>query len=137
MQKIEGATEYNEIVLRHFQSPSNVGEIEEPDGVGEYISDICGDVIRIYLKVSNDRIIETRFQGFGCVGSIACSSALTEIILGEKVDVIERVKEIDILEALGGLPEHKAHCATLALRALQAAIEDYRDREQVRKVGNC
>ena len=135
MQKIEGATEYNEIVLRHFQSPSNVGEIEEPDGVGEYISDICADITRIYLKVNNNRIIDTKFRCFGCVGSIACSSALTEIILGKEVDVVEKVKEADILDALGGLPEHKTHCAALALRALRSAVESYHDHQRLRNVG--
>lgn len=135
MQEVETTTEYNEIVLRHSKSPSNVGEIEEPDGVGEYASDICADVIRIYLKVNNNRIIDTKFRCFGCVGSIACSSALTEIILGEEVDIVERVKEADILDALGGLPEHKTHCAALALRALRSAVESYYDRQRLRNVG--
>lgn len=135
MQEVETPTGYNEIVLQHSRSPSNVGEIEEPDGVGEYASDICADVIRIYLKVSNNRIIDTKFQCFDCVGSIACSSALTEIILGEEIDIVERVKEADILDALGGLPEHKTHCAALALRALRSAVGSYHDRQGLRNVG--
>lgn len=117
---------YNEIVLRHYRSPSNVGEIKDPDGLGEYISDICGDVIRLYLKVSNDRITDAKFQCFGCVGSVACGSVLTEIILGKEVKAAETVGETDILDALGGLSEEKGHCATLAIGALRQAIEGYR-----------
>jgi nitrogen fixation protein NifU and related proteins len=128
MQKIEGATEYNEIVLRHFQSPSNVGVIEEPDGVGEYASDICGDLIRFYLKLNGDRITDVKFQCFGCVGSVACSSILTEIILGKDIETANSIKESHVLKTLGGLPEEKIHCANLAIGALQQAIVNYLEK---------
>lgn len=120
---------YNAVVLRHFQSPSNVGKIEEPDGVGDYASDVCGDLMRLYLKVLDNKIIDAKFQCFGCAGSLACGSVLTEIIMGKVIEIAERMKEADILNALGGLPEHKAHCATLAIGALRKAIEShYRGR---------
>ena len=128
MQRIEGATEYNEIVLRHFQSPSNVGEIKEPDGLGECASDICGDVIRFYLKLNGDRIIDVKFQCFGCVGSVACSSILTEIILGKEIGTANSIKESDVLKTLGGLPKEKSHCANLAIGALQQAIVNYLEK---------
>jgi len=128
MQRTEGATEYNEVVLQHFRSPSNVGEIKEPDGLGEYASDICGDIIRFYLKLSGNRISDVKFQCFGCVGSIACSSALTEILLGKEVETANSIKESDILKTLGGLPEGKNHCASLAIKAMQQAIENYLEK---------
>ena len=116
---------YNEIVLRHYRSPSNVGEIKEPDGLGECASDICGDVIRFYLKMNGDKITDVKFQCFGCVGSVACSSVLTEIILGKEIETANSLKESDVLKALGGLPEEKNHCANLAIGALRQAIESY------------
>ena len=128
MQETERATEYNEIVLRHFQSPSNVGVIEEPDGVGEYASDICGDLIRFYLKLNGDRITDVKFQCFGCVGSVACSSVLTEIILGKDIETANSIKESNVLKTLGGLPEEKNHCANLAIGALQQAIVNYLEK---------
>jgi len=125
MQEIGRTTGYNEIVWRHYQSPSNVGQIEKPDGLGEYMSDICGDVIRFYLKVSGGRISDVKFQCFGCVGSIACGSVLTEMVLGKETRTAASVTENDVSVALGGLSKEKNHCATLAIRALQRAIESY------------
>ena len=119
------ADKYNEVTLQHYQSPSNVGEIKEPDGLGECVSDVCGDVIRFYVKLDGARIIDAKFQCFGCVGSIACSSVLTEIIIGKEIEIANNVKESDVLKALGGLPEEKTHCASLAIGALQQAISSY------------
>ena len=102
-----------------------MGHIEKPDGLGEYVSDICGDMIRFYLTVSKDRISDVKFQCFGCVGSIACGSALTEIVLGKEIKIAISVTERDVLEALGGLTEDKSHCATLAIGAFKRAIESY------------
>jgi nitrogen fixation NifU-like protein len=119
---------YNETVLDHFQNPRNTGGIEDPDGVGQVGNPACGDVMRIFIKVENDRLTDIRSQTFGCAAAIACSSQATEMVRGKSLDEASQLTRDQVAEALGGLPEKKMACSNLAPDAIRAAIEDYRSR---------
>jgi nitrogen fixation NifU-like protein len=117
--------EYSKKVMEHFYHPRNVGEIPDPDGVGEVGSPVCGDVMKLYLKVEDGIIAAARFQTFGCGAAIASSSVLTEMVKGKTIQAALRITNRQVVEALGGLPPAKLHCSLLAEAALKAAVKDY------------
>ncbi|MDA8217872.1 MAG: Fe-S cluster assembly scaffold protein NifU [Dehalococcoidales bacterium] len=121
---------YNEAVMDHFTNPRNVGTIPDADGVGTEGNPVCGDVMKIYIKVKNDRIEDIKFQTFGCGAAIATSSMVTEIVKGKTLDEAVEVSNKQVAEALGGLPSNKMHCSNLAADALHKAIEDYREKQK-------
>lgn len=121
---------YSDLLLDHFQNPRNAGEMPDPDGVGFQTNPVCGDSMRLMLRISGDRIVEARFQTAGCPAAIATSSACTEMIRGLTLEEAARLTREDFARAVGGLPPSKMHCSVLAADALRAAIDDYRRRRQ-------
>lgn len=120
---------YNDTVMDHFTNPRNVGEVPNADGVGQVGNPACGDIMKISLRVKDDRIEEVKFKTFGCGAAIANSSMMTEMVKGKSVGDAAALKNTDIAEALGGLPPIKMHCSSLAADALHAAIEDYKKKK--------
>jgi len=117
---------YNPTVVDHFSNPRNVGVMDDADARGEVGNPVCGDYSTLYLKIRQDRIIEARFQTFGCSAAIAASSMLTEMVTGKTLDEAMTVTNLDVATALGGLPKQKMHCSNLAADALHSAIVAYR-----------
>lgn len=120
--------EYSDKVMEHFRNPRNVGEIENPSGVGRAGNPVCGDVMALYIKVDKDIIVDAKFKTFGCGAAIATSSMITELVKGKAVEEALNISNTVVIEALGGLPAVKRHCSVLAEDALKAAIEDYRKK---------
>ncbi len=119
---------YSEKVMDHFMNPRNVGEIPDANGIGMEGNPTCGDVMKIFIKVENGRIIDAKFKTFGCGASIAVSSMVTEMVKGKTLEEALQISKETVAEALGGLPPQKMHCSNLGADALRKAIEDYRSR---------
>ena len=123
---------YSEKVMEHFTHPRNVGEIENADAVGEVGNATCGDIMKMYLKINDDNIIEdVKFKTFGCGAAIATSSMATEMIKGKSVDEALKLTNKAVVEALDGLPPQKLHCSVLAEEAVKLAIADYYDKKGI------
>ena len=117
---------YSEKVMDHFKNPRNVGKMDDADGVGEVGNAKCGDIMKIYLKIENDVIVDAKFETFGCAAAIASSSTATQMIIGKTLDEALEIKNKDVVEALEGLPPQKIHCSVLA----EEAINNYRAKKQ-------
>ncbi len=122
---------YSEKVMDHFQNPRNVGKIEDADGIGEVGNAKCGDIMKIYLKVENDVIVDVKFNTFGCGSAIATSSMATEMIKGKTIAEALTLSNKAVVEALDGLPANKIHCSVLAEQAVKAAVKDYYDKHNI------
>lgn len=118
-------TQYSEKVMDHFMSPRNVGEIADADGIGNVGNPVCGDIMRMYIKVNDGVITDAKFKTFGCGAAIATSSMATELIKGKTINEALELTNKAVAEALGGLPPVKMHCSVLAEEAIQSAIDDY------------
>lgn len=116
---------YTEKVMDHFNNPRNVGVIEDADGVGEVGNPVCGDMMKISIKVDDDRVSDIRFQTLGCGAAIATSSIVTEMARGMTLEEAVSISKRDVADALGGLPPAKMHCSVLATDGLKAAVDDY------------
>ncbi|MCI6978075.1 MAG: Fe-S cluster assembly scaffold protein NifU [Lachnospiraceae bacterium] len=117
---------YSEKVMDHFRNPRNVGVIEDANGVGEVGNAVCGDIMKIYLKINSDEVIEdVKFETFGCGSAIASSSMATQMIKGKPVSEALKLTNQAVTEALDGLPPHKVHCSVLAEEAIKKAVNDY------------
>lgn len=121
--------EYAENVVSHFLDPQNVGVVEHPDAWVRVGDPECGDYIELSLRVADNRIAEIRYLVFGCIGAISTSSALSVMVRGRTLEEALRVTDDDVIEYLGGIPEHKKHCSLLGVRGLLAAVEQIRARE--------
>ena len=117
---------YSETVMDHFKHPRNVGEIENPDGVGEVGNPVCGDIMKIFLKIEKNIVVDAKFQTFGCGAAIASSSMATELVRGKTLEEAWQLSNKAVAEALEGLPPIKMHCSVLAEEGIHKAINDYR-----------
>ena len=123
---------YSEKVMDHFRNPRNVGVIENADGIGEVGNPVCGDIMKIYLKINKDQVIEdVKFETFGCGSAIASSSMATELIKGQPLSEALKLTNKAVTEALDGLPAHKIHCSVLAEEAIKKAVKHYYDKNGI------
>ena len=124
-------TQYNEKVMQHFLHPHNVGDLPDANGIGNVGNPVCGDIMRLYIKVEQGRIADAKFKTFGCGAAIATSSMVTDLVKGKTIEEALEISNKAVAEALGGLPKIKMHCSVLAEEALRAAIEDYRAKHKI------
>ena len=120
---------YSEKVMDHFMNPRNVGEMENPDAIGEVGNPTCGDLMKIYLRVEDNVITDIKFQTFGCGAAIATSSMMTELAMGKTLEEALELTRDEVADSLDGLPPIKMHCSNLSADALKAAIEDYKKKQ--------
>jgi nitrogen fixation NifU-like protein len=121
---------YSKKVIEHFQNPKNMGEIEDADAIGEVGNPVCGDVMKIYIKVKDDKIIQIGWKTMGCAAAIATSSMISELADGITLDEAMKITKKDVSDALEGLPPIKQHCSNLAADGLHKAIENYRKKHE-------
>jgi len=124
---------YSEKVIEHFMNPRNVGEIPDADGVGTVGNPVCGDLMTMYIKVEDNKLVDIKFKTFGCGAAIATSSMTTELAMGKTVEEAMNITRADVAKNLGGLPPIKMHCSNLAADALHEAIKDYQKKKAVKK----
>jgi len=122
--------EYSEKVMDHFMNPRNVGELEDPDGVGRVGNPICGDIMEFQVKVEDEHISDVKFRTFGCGAAIAVSSMVSEMAKGKTLDEAMKITNKMVAKELDGLPKNKLHCSNLGADALHKAIEDYREKQK-------
>jgi len=123
--------QYSDKVMEHFRNPHNVGEIPDASGIGNVGNPVCGDILRLYLKVDeNEVIIDAKFKTFGCGAAIATSSMVTDLVIGKTINEALKISNKAVAEALGGLPKIKLHCSVLAEEALRSAIADYYEKKK-------
>jgi nitrogen fixation protein NifU and related proteins len=122
--------EYSKKVMEHFKNPKNMGEVKNPDAVGEVGNPSCGDVMRISIKVKNDKIQDIGFQTMGCIAAIATSSMTTELAKGKTLNEAKKITNKDVADSLGSLPPIKMHCSNLAAEALREAIKNYEEKNK-------
>lgn len=121
---------YSEKVMEHFMNPRNVGEIENPDGVGEEGNPVCGDMMTFYIKVKDNRLEDVKFKTFGCGAAIAVSSMVSEMAKGKMLEEAMKITPRSVADELEGLPKNKFHCSNLGAQALNKAIQDYLSRKK-------
>ncbi|MFW5998454.1 MAG: Fe-S cluster assembly scaffold protein NifU [Bacillota bacterium] len=121
---------YSEKVMDHFNNPRNMGEIENPDAVGKVGNPVCGDIMKLFLNIENNKIKDIKFKTFGCGAAIATSSMVTELAKGKELEEAVKISNDTVAEALDGLPSEKLHCSNLAADALQEAIKNYRSQKE-------
>jgi nitrogen fixation NifU-like protein len=121
---------YSEKVMDHFSNPRNVGEIADADGVGTVGNPVCGDVMKIFIKVEDNHLKDIKFKTFGCGAAIATSSMVTEMAKGKTLEEALQISNKNVAEELQGLPPQKMHCSNLAADALHAAIKDYQEKQK-------
>ena len=122
---------YSDKVMDHFRNPRNVGVLEDADGIGEVGNVKCGDIMKMYLKITDNRIEDVKFETFGCGSAIASSSMATELIKGKPLAEALTLTNKAVTEALDGLPAHKLHCSVLAEEAIRAAVKDYYEKNHI------
>lgn len=121
---------YSKKVMDHFTNPRNVGEMPDADGMGELGNAVCGDAMKIYIKVKDNKIVDAKFQTFGCGAAIAVSSMVTEMVKGKTLEEALAISKETVAEALDGLPAQKQHCSNLGADALHKAIENYKQKQK-------
>ncbi len=121
---------YSEKVMEHFMNPRNVGEIEDPDGIGEVGNPVCGDMMTFYIKVKDDRLEDVKFRTFGCGAAIAVSSMVSEMAMGKTLEEAMKITPRSVADELEGLPKQKLHCSNLGAQALNKAIQDYLSKKK-------
>ena len=125
-----GNVQHSDKVMQHFLNPHNVGELPDANGIGNVGNPVCGDIMRLYIKVENGKIMDVSFKTFGCGAAIATSSMVTDLVKGKTIEEALQISNRAVAEALGGLPKVKMHCSVLAEEALKATIEDYKKKQQ-------
>jgi len=124
---------YNKKVMKLFMNPKNMGEIKDADGIGKVGNPTCGDIMWVYIKVKNNKIIDIKFKTFGCAAAIATSSMITQVAKGKSLEEAKKIKYSEVVKSLGGLPKIKVHCSHLATEALNKSIEDYKNRKNKKR----